>query len=200
MCSHTLRYGLAGTSPGSLVHSHMCQPWGHTHSHPGVIMSWEPRQCHLKSNAYLPLPPCETPGSTLRGSSQCQEPTRARGSSWRGGWVQCSVVNTWWPCPRSGIPRRWMRDSIMPTVDCASPSALRFLGRVAPVCKSSRVGSGPDLSSQWPWGRECLWTHIPTGLWSVALLWVTPHGPLLLSGHAMRLPRLLLSFSHPHVI
>ena len=92
------------------------------------------------------------------------EATHVRGSSWRGGWVQCSVISTWWPCPRSGIPRRWMRDSIMPTVDCASPPALRFLGRVAPVCKSSRLGSGPDLSSQWPWGRECLWTHIPTGL------------------------------------
>ena len=142
--------------------THTCASRGGTHTHTQVS-SWVESQGSTSSNRMLIFPflPVKPPAPLSEaapgaGSHTCE---RQQLEGWLG-----SVISTWWPCPRSGIPRRWMRDNIMPTVDCASPPALRFLGRVAPVCKSSRLGSGPDLSSQWPWGRECLWTHIPTGL------------------------------------
>lgn len=148
---------------------------------------------------FLPvkLPSCQAPLSEAAPGAKSSSSERQQ---LRGGWGRCSANNTCWLCPKSGIPRRWMRGNIMPTVDLVSRAAHRFLGRIALVCRSSHLGSGPDLGSLWPWRPGCLWTHIPTWLWSVTLLWVTPHRALLLSTHTMRLPGLTLSFSRLHVI
>lgn len=121
------------------------------------VHTFTPRCCHdLRAKAMPALIEClsspsslwnpRLPSSTLRGSSWGQEPhvweAAARGVA---GLSDQHMVTL----PKVRHPWKVDEGQHHATVDLASPTALRFLGRVAPVCKSSCSGSGPELSGQW---------------------------------------------------